>query len=55
MQSLALAGDGVSLSVWPCVYWRELPCSIWRSCSSVAPISAGRTLSTGPSWLWPPP
>jgi hypothetical protein len=40
-RSLALAGDGVSLSVWPCVYWRGLSCSLWRSCSSVAPSRVG--------------
>jgi hypothetical protein len=35
---LAPAGFDASPSVWPCVYWPGLSCSIWWSSSLAAPI-----------------
>jgi hypothetical protein len=37
-RSPALAGGDVSPSVWPCVCWPRLSCSLWRSSAPVAPI-----------------
>ena len=43
----ALAGAGVSLSVWPSVYWPELSCWTWRFSLPRAPTLMRSALSYG--------